>query len=803
MTYQSGGLIDDQDYDYLVDRYNAAFSGVGGLGVGKKAEGEIVTRLDWYFLWQKVHDMAKDQNRAVVLPELPGYPGQNPWSAELIPTFNSLISALGPWGELGPVQNVVTVCWAPLRVTGNEPTTTTGGGTSPSGGGAINQSWTTAGTYDYVVPDYATLTVVVSGGGGGGAANYFDLTPTYPGQAGGASSFNGVTAYGGAGGVGGYAPPAINTGYVPPSVPAGPDSGAVGGDTNIVGGGGKAGGGYGYSLYEDTTNLGSYSNGAGSGGGKATKTWTAGAAGAPAPGSTIKVYVGEAGKGGCIQMQTYGNYGAVYKDTDGSSTCAPGKDCIGSYGGGGSVIVSGTLKTVPGTPPPPPAGASFITFRALLDKASTQTVTVTYATSDVSSTSPTTTTTPFSQEYTKPGTYQYTVPNYTTMTVEVAGAGGGDGFAGNPYASDLGTPLPPQVGHAGGDSVFATVVGQGGPGGPNKEGQVGAPGGGSGGNTTPGGGADGGTPLASSSTGNGDVSIYTPAYPAGGKGGKTVKTWTAGTAGAPGPGAVITVVVGKGGDAAMYENYNCEDYLTISNWQKGYEQCLSVRGKDGWIKINGLAAGEGVNVSGAGHATAGADYTPVSGTLTFAPGETYKDVQVPILADNLPEPDEDFNITLSNPVNANLCSTPVAVGVILGASLPTGPGTVTPPPPPPPPDVPGKWMPYYVPRLDLGTDGFFWGQQYWSWIASPTHPTPDLPLPLWGESPWAPLNPTNTTMRYTQGELGASIGDNVSLEALQGKMSLGGDPYQDPSQEIYQLPGYYGGGFNSGGDQGG
>ena len=53
-------------------------------------------------------------------------------------------------------------------------------------------------------------------------------------------------------------------------------------------------------------------------------------------------------------------------------------------------------------------------------------------------------------------------------------------------------------------------------------------------------------------------------------------------------------------------------------------------------------------------ATAGADYTPVSGTLTFAPGVTTQTIAVATLNDLLLEPTETFQMVLSNPVNATL-----------------------------------------------------------------------------------------------------------------------------------------------------
>lgn len=72
-------------------------------------------------------------------------------------------------------------------------------------GGSI--SYTTPGTYTFVVPEYATLTIEAWGGGGGGEHCYTAFTGGKSGSyyrfcwggntAGGASSFNGVVANGG------------------------------------------------------------------------------------------------------------------------------------------------------------------------------------------------------------------------------------------------------------------------------------------------------------------------------------------------------------------------------------------------------------------------------------------------------------------------------------------------------------------------------------------------------------------------------------------------------------------------------
>jgi len=50
-----------------------------------------------------------------------------------------------------------------------------------------------------------------------------------------------------------------------------------------------------------------------------------------------------------------------------------------------------------------------------------------------------------------------------------------------------------------------------------------------------------------------------------------------------------------------------------------------------------------------GNASAPADYTPVSGTLTFQPGEVSKTIVVAVKGDTIDEADEPFHIVLSNP----------------------------------------------------------------------------------------------------------------------------------------------------------
>ena len=65
-----------------------------------------------------------------------------------------------------------------------------------------------------------------------------------------------------------------------------------------------------------------------------------------------------------------------------------------------------------------------------------------------------------------------------------------------------------------------------------------------------------------------------------------------------------------------------------------------------------------------GTATAGTDYTAVSGTLTFAPGVTSQTISVPVRGDLLSEGDETFTVNLSGATNATIL-VPQGVGTIV------------------------------------------------------------------------------------------------------------------------------------------
>ncbi|MBW4565401.1 MAG: DUF4347 domain-containing protein [Mojavia pulchra JT2-VF2] len=73
---------------------------------------------------------------------------------------------------------------------------------------------------------------------------------------------------------------------------------------------------------------------------------------------------------------------------------------------------------------------------------------------------------------------------------------------------------------------------------------------------------------------------------------------------------------------------------------------------------------------------ANADYTPTSGTLTFAPGNTLLSVNVAITGDTTIEPDETFYLNLSNPSGATL-ATSQGTATILNDDTVSGPVGLT------------------------------------------------------------------------------------------------------------------------------
>jgi urease beta subunit len=65
-----------------------------------------------------------------------------------------------------------------------------------------------------------------------------------------------------------------------------------------------------------------------------------------------------------------------------------------------------------------------------------------------------------------------------------------------------------------------------------------------------------------------------------------------------------------------------------------------------------------------GSAVAPGDYVATSGTLTFTPGQTAKQVVVPVKGETLNEVNETYTVNLTNPANATVSGTGIATGTI-------------------------------------------------------------------------------------------------------------------------------------------
>jgi hypothetical protein len=74
------------------------------------------------------------------------------------------------------------------------------------------------------------------------------------------------------------------------------------------------------------------------------------------------------------------------------------------------------------------------------------------------------------------------------------------------------------------------------------------------------------------------------------------------------------------------------------------------------------------NDPGIGTATAGSDYEPVSGRLTFARGETSKTILIPIHGDRKVEPNEWFEVQLQRPKGATIAGSWSAKMTIIDSS---------------------------------------------------------------------------------------------------------------------------------------
>lgn len=85
------------------------------------------------------------------------------------------------------------------------------------------------------------------------------------------------------------------------------------------------------------------------------------------------------------------------------------------------------------------------------------------------------------------------------------------------------------------------------------------------------------------------------------------------------------------------------------------------------------ASGQIVTVqhtAGSGTAQSGLDFQDASGTLTFQPGETSKNVVVPVIGETTHEPDETFSVTLASPTGGAALGRAQGTGIIRNDDAP-------------------------------------------------------------------------------------------------------------------------------------
>ena len=111
------------------------------------------------------------------------------------------------------------------------------------------------------------------------------------------------------------------------------------------------------------------------------------------------------------------------------------------------------------------------------------------------------------------------------------------------------------------------------------------------------------------------------------------------------PYATVTIVDNDQGFAFEAASYSVlEDAgLALINVQRGTDDTNSTVTVD--VATSDLTA------------TSGLDYLGLTNTLTFAPGERTKQIAIPILNDEIKEPNKSFRVTLSNPGGGAVLST--------------------------------------------------------------------------------------------------------------------------------------------------
>jgi Calx-beta domain len=127
------------------------------------------------------------------------------------------------------------------------------------------------------------------------------------------------------------------------------------------------------------------------------------------------------------------------------------------------------------------------------------------------------------------------------------------------------------------------------------------------------------------------------------------------------------LLVGQAGAVATAPTISIDDALTLEGSPEGTDHVVSVpvrlsEASAAAVAVN-WATADGTAIGG-GAAEPQADYRSGAGTLTFAPGETSKSVEILIDGGVSPEPAETFTITLSAPAGATIARGVATVTII-------------------------------------------------------------------------------------------------------------------------------------------
>jgi Calx-beta domain/Right handed beta helix region len=99
-----------------------------------------------------------------------------------------------------------------------------------------------------------------------------------------------------------------------------------------------------------------------------------------------------------------------------------------------------------------------------------------------------------------------------------------------------------------------------------------------------------------------------------------------------------------------------DDETTVQLSASAYKVSESLKKATIFVRRTGSTSGTTTvhYATSNGTATAGSDYTAISGTLTFAPRVRSLSLAIPLVSDSIDEPDETVNLTLSSPSGAKL-----------------------------------------------------------------------------------------------------------------------------------------------------